>query len=58
MRKRTPARKLELLEPISESLEQDEMPVSSDARAEVESRLKTCDENRKTTLPWGRAAPA
>jgi putative addiction module component (TIGR02574 family) len=48
----TQAQKLELLELISESLEQDEVPVSPKVRVEVESRLKTYDEDKKTALPW------
>lgn len=52
LRELTPAQKLELLELISESLEQDEVPVSPEVRAEVESRLKTYDEDKKTALSW------
>jgi putative addiction module component (TIGR02574 family) len=48
----TPTQKLELLELISESLEQDEVPVSPEVKAEVESRLKTYEEDKKTALPW------
>lgn len=52
IRELTAAQKLELLELISESLEQDEVPVSPEVRAEVESRLKTYDEDKKTAMPW------
>ena len=50
IRELTQAQKLELLEMISESLEQDEVPVSPEVRMEVEFRLKTYEEDKKTAL--------
>lgn len=44
--------KLELIDLLSESLEDDDVPVSAGVRTEVESRLKTYDEDKKTALPW------
>jgi putative addiction module component (TIGR02574 family) len=48
----TTVQKLELIDLLSESLEEDDVPVSAGVRAEVESRLKTYDEDKKTALPW------
>jgi putative addiction module component (TIGR02574 family) len=48
----TTVQKLELIDLLSESLEEDDVPVSADVRAEVGSRLKTYDEDKKTALPW------
>ncbi|MBA4144026.1 MAG: addiction module protein [Nitrosospira sp.] len=48
----TADQKLELMDLLSESLEQDQVPVYPEVREEVESRLKTYDEDKKTALPW------
>lgn len=48
----TADQKLELMDLLSESLEQDQVSVSSEIREEVEYRLKTYDEDKKTALPW------
>jgi putative addiction module component (TIGR02574 family) len=48
----TTVQKLELIDLLSESLEEDDVPVSAGVGAEVESRLKTYDEDKKTALPW------
>jgi hypothetical protein len=37
---------------LSEGVEEDQVPVSPDVRAEVESGLKTYDDDKKTALPW------
>ena len=48
----TAAQKLELIDLLSESLEEDDVQVCGGVRAEVESRLNTYDEDKKTALPW------
>jgi len=48
----TADQKLELMDLLSESLEEDRVPVSAEVRDEVESRLKTYDEDKKTAMPW------
>lgn len=48
----TADQKLELMDLLSESLEENQIAVSSEVRGEVESRLKTYAEDRKMTLPW------
>jgi putative addiction module component (TIGR02574 family) len=48
----TPDQKLELMDLLSESLEEEQIPVSPEVRNEVESRLKTYDEDKKTATPW------
>lgn len=48
----TADQKLELMDLLSESLEQDQVSVSPEIREEVESRLKSYDEDKKTALPW------
>ena len=48
----TADQKLELMDLLSESLEQDQVPVYAEVREAVESRLKTYDEDKKTALPW------
>ncbi len=53
--------KLELMDLLSESFEDEQIPVSPEVRNEVESRLKTYDEDKKTAMPWrdalGRLTP-
>ena len=44
--------KLDLMDLLSKSLEEDHIPVSPEVRDEVESRLKTYDEDKKTAMPW------
>ena len=51
----TADQKLELMDLLSESLEEEQIPVSPEVRNEVESRLKTYDEDKKTGMPWGDA---
>ena len=48
----TADQKLELMDLLSESLEEEQIPVSPEVRNEVESRLKTYDEDKKTAMPW------
>ncbi|MBN9132303.1 MAG: addiction module protein [Nitrosospira multiformis] len=48
----TADQKLELMDLLSESLEEEQIPVSPEVRNEVESRLKTYDEDKKTATPW------
>ncbi len=48
----TADQKLELMDLLSESLEENQIPVSPEVRDEVESRLKTYDEDKKTAMPW------
>lgn len=48
----TADQKLELVDLRSESLEEEQIPVSPEVRNEVESRLKTYDEDKKTAMPW------
>ncbi|SFN67615.1 addiction module protein [Nitrosospira briensis] len=48
----TADQKLELMDLLSESLEEDNIPVSPEVRDEVESRLTTFDEDKETALPW------
>ena len=48
----TADQKLDLMDLLSESLGQDQVLVSSEIREEVEYRLKTYDEDKKTALPW------
>jgi len=48
----TADQKLELMDLLSESLEENNIPVSPEVRDEVESRLTTFDEDKKTALPW------
>ena len=43
---------LELMDLLSESLEEEQIPVSPKARNEVESPLKTYDEDKKAAVPW------
>jgi putative addiction module component (TIGR02574 family) len=57
----TADQKLELMDLLSESFEDEQIPVSPEVRNEVESRLKTYDEDKKTAMPWrdalGRLTP-
>ena len=48
----TADQKLELMDLLSESLEEEQIPVSPEVRNEVESRLKTYDEDKKVAMPW------
>ena len=48
----TADQKLELMDLLSESFEDEQIPVSPEVRNEVESRLKTYDEDKKTAMPW------
>jgi putative addiction module component (TIGR02574 family) len=48
----TADQKLELMDLLSESLEEEQIPVSPEVRDEVESRLRTYDEDKKTAMPW------
>ena len=48
----TADQKLELMDLLSESLEEEQIPVSPEVRDEVESRLKTYDEDKKVAMPW------
>ena len=48
----TADQKLELMDLLSESLEEEQIPVSPEVRNEVESRLKTYDEDKKVVMPW------
>ncbi len=48
----TADQKLELMDLLSESLEEEQIPVSTEVRDEVEFRLKTYDEDKKTAMPW------
>jgi len=48
----TADKKLELMDLLSESLEEEQIPVSPEVRNEVESRLKTYDEDKKVAMPW------
>ena len=49
----TADQKLELMDLLSESLEEEHIPVSPGVRNEVESRLKTYDEDKKTACRGG-----
>ena len=46
----TADQKLELMDLLSESLEEKKIPVSPEIRNEVESRLKTYDEDKKAAM--------
>ena len=48
----TADQKLELMDLLSESLEEEQIRVSPEVRDEVESRLKTYDEDKKVAMPW------
>ena len=48
----TADQKLELMDLLSESLEEEQIPVSPEVRNEVESRLRTYDEDKKVAMPW------
>ena len=48
----TADQKLDLMDLLSESLEEEQIPVSPEVRNEVESRLKTYDEDKKVAMPW------
>ena len=49
----TADQKLELMDLLSESLEEEQIPVSPEVRNEVESRLKTYDEDKEAAaMPW------
>ena len=48
----TADQKLELMDLLSESLEEEQIRVSPEVRNEVESRLKTYDEDKKAAMPW------
>ena len=48
----TADQKLELMDLLSESLEEEQIRVSPEVRNEVESRLKTYDEDKKVAMPW------
>jgi putative addiction module component (TIGR02574 family) len=47
--------KLDLMDLLSESLEDDHIQVSPEVRDEVESRLTTYEEDKKTAMPWREA---
>jgi Putative addiction module component len=48
----TADQKPELMDLLSESREEEQIPVSPEVRNEVESRLKTYDEDKKVAMPW------
>lgn len=48
----TADQKLDLMELLSESLEQDQIPVSPEVTDEVKSRLKTFPQDKAASVAW------
>ena len=51
----TPEERLDLIEKLSDSLTDDQVPVRPAVRAEIERRLDTYAQDIKTAIPWDEA---
>ena len=49
----SPGERLELIERLWDSLNDDQVPIDPEVRTELEKRLATYAEDRAGALPWG-----
>jgi putative addiction module component (TIGR02574 family) len=48
----SPVERLELIERLWDSLQDEQVPLRAEIRAELEKRLKTYEQDRASAVPW------